>query len=98
MNTPLSPHPSNEEINRLINAAKQLRNAFFRQMASNAKHWFAAQSRRSRTVEASAAVMGFAAAIFWLALPSTPKLTEAGQPMTPHAEAATTTRSNLDAR
>ena len=90
MNTPLSPYPSNEEIHRQINAAKQLRSAFFRQIASDAKHRFSAQSRRSRTVEASATVMGFAAAIFWLSLPSTPELTEAGQSMTPRAEAATT--------
>jgi len=40
----------------------------------------AGQSRMMRTVEASAALMAIVVGSFWLALLSTPKVTEAGQP------------------
>jgi len=49
-------------------------------MALGTKHKFSAQSRITRTVEASAAVMAIAIGSFWLAVLSTPKVTEAGQP------------------
>ena len=55
MNEPL--FPSYEEMNRRLNAAKQLRIDFLHRIARNAKRKFAAQSRTVRRVEASAALL-----------------------------------------
>ena len=90
MNEPL--FPSYEEMNRRLNAAKQLRIDFLHRIARNAKRKFAAQSRTMRRVEASAAVMAFAVGGFWLVFLSTPKVTEASQFVTLGIEAAGTTR------
>lgn len=71
--------PSSEEMDRQLKAAKQLRGEFLLQLAANARHRFATQSRKLRTIEMSAAVALCAIAIFWLAILGSPKVTEADQ-------------------
>ena len=90
MNEPL--FPPYEEMNGRLNAAKHLRSDLLHRIALDAKRRFAAQSRTIRTVEVTAAVMAFAAGVFWLAFLSTPKVTEANQFVTLGVEAAGTTR------
>jgi len=78
MNEPL--FPSGEEINRRIEIAKQLRSDSLHLTVRGAKHKFAAQTRLTRSLEASAAVMTIIAGILWLGILSAPEVTEAGQP------------------
>src|SRR5215213_10433982 len=52
MNQPLSPYPTNEDINRLINAAKQLRANFFHALVVTAgQKLFATGSRTFRAAQ-----------------------------------------------
>ena len=74
------PHfPSSEELERQLKAAKQLRGEFLMGLAVTAKRKLATQSRKVRRLEASAAVVLCAIAVFWLAMLASPKVTEADQ-------------------
>ena len=74
MNEPL--FPSYNEISSRIEVAKRLRSDFLHFTVRSTKQKFAAQTRLSRSLEASAAMMAVVAAIFWLGILSA----EAGQP------------------
>jgi len=72
--------PSADEISRRIEIAKQFRSHYLRRTFRRATHNIIAQTRTTRTVEASAAVVMLIAGVFWLAILSAPKVTEAGEP------------------
>jgi hypothetical protein len=71
--------PSFEKLERQLKAAKQLRADFVLGLAVTATRKFAIQSRRLRTLETSVVVALCAIATFWLAMLSSPNITEADQ-------------------
>ena len=71
--------PSYEDLDRQLQEAKRLRGQFLLGLALGAKRKFGVQSRKVRTLEASAAVVLCAIAVFWITILGSPKVTEADQ-------------------